>query len=84
MGTWSALRESKSARECILLMTCYLATPCPRDQTQCRVQEVSALEMYSIFNTNSEDMARITHLINERSLHRQLPRVRTAWRSQKK
>ena len=37
-GTYSALRESKSARECILLMACYLATPCPRDQTQCRVQ----------------------------------------------
>ena len=29
-------------------------------------------------------MARITHLIGERSLHRQLPRLRTAYRSQKK
>ena len=35
---YSALRESKSARECILPMACYLATPCPRDQTQCRVK----------------------------------------------
>ena len=41
-------------------------------------------QIYSIFNTNSKDTARITHLISERSLHRQLPRLRTAYRSQKK
>ena len=45
---------------------------------------VSALETYSIFNTNSKDTARITNLISERSLHRQLPRLRTAYRKQKK
>ena len=37
-----------------------------------------------MFNPNSKDTARITHLISERSLHRQLPRLRTAYRSQKK
>ena len=46
---------------------------------------VSALDIvYSMFNPNSKDTARITHLISERSLHRQLPRLRTAYRSQKK
>ena len=35
------------------------------------------------FNTNSKDTARTTNLISERSLHRQLPRLRTAYRSQK-
>ena len=45
---------------------------------------VSVLEIYSIFNTNSKGMARITHLISERSLHRQLPRLHTAYRSQEK
>ena len=38
---------------------------------------------YSIFNTNSKVVARIIHLISERSLHRQLQRLRTAYRSQK-
>ena len=33
MGTYNAFRESTSAREFILLMASYLATPCPRDQT---------------------------------------------------
>ena len=45
---------------------------------------VSALEIFSIFNTNSKYMARTAHLISERSLHRQLPRLRTACRSQEK
>ena len=89
MGKYSVFRESKSAQGCILLTTCYRGTPCSCDQTQYRVQwcwdtaPVLDIPWYSFFNTNSSnDMAIIARLISERSLHRQLPWLRTAYRSQ--